>query len=97
MLQSYGVAPPTNVDTHMSDDLDEARALLGTNSSAIGSLAKRKEGHATLVSSVSNLLNTIIGSGTFKRLYLGIGILIRHKECLPSLWYVLNSALTLSG
>lgn len=63
MVQTYGVALAANLDPLLNDaDVDEARALLGPNPNADGSLLK-KDGHATLVSSMSNLLNTIIGSG----------------------------------
>lgn len=62
MVQTYGVASAGNSDFHLnSDNADEGRALLGSNSSR--TIFKKKDGHATLVSSISNLLNTIIGSG----------------------------------
>jgi hypothetical protein len=64
MVQTYGVASTGNLDSDLNDDhVDEARALLGSNSSGVGAFLKKKDGHATLVSSISNLLNTIIGSG----------------------------------
>jgi hypothetical protein len=64
MVQTYGVASTGNFDSHLNgDNVDEGRALLGSNSSAYWIFAKKKDGHATLVSSISNLLNTIIGSG----------------------------------
>ena len=62
MVQTYGVASAGKFDARLNGDVDEARALLGSDST--GSLPKKKDGNATLVSSISNLLNTIIGSGT---------------------------------
>jgi hypothetical protein len=65
MVQTYGVAPdndnepmPTN---YIGATEGESSALLGGDASI-----KRKDkadGHASIISSVSNLSNTIIGSG----------------------------------
>jgi len=66
MVQTYGVASAGKFDSHLDgDNVDEGRALLGSDSSHSGSISsfKKKDGNATLVSSISNLLNTIIGSG----------------------------------
>lgn len=69
MVQAYGAVHVDHSNPY-DDNTDEARALLGSNSRAVGSLMTKKDGHATIVSSVSNLLNTIIGSGTvLKHLY----------------------------
>lgn len=62
MVQTYGVAEdvfsdPTN---HVAGE-EEGSALLGGAATQKG-LAKR-DGNATIISGVSNLANTIIGSG----------------------------------
>jgi hypothetical protein len=68
MLQSYHAMPVSVVREDAEDERgaeDEGSALLGNRTSSVG-LAKsemQKDGHATLMSSVSNLANTIIGSG----------------------------------
>ena len=65
MVQPYGATPASAA---ARDGASERSTLLGEGSTLLGrepgeSTAKR-EGHATLTSSVSNLANTIIGSGT---------------------------------
>lgn len=62
MVQTYGVAGATDVDP--STGGDEARALLGGDSAAVRKAEGKPDGHATIVSCISNLSNTIIGSGT---------------------------------
>jgi len=62
MVQTYGVAEATDVDP--STGGDEARALLGGDSAAVKKAEGKRDGHATIVSCISNLSNTIIGSGT---------------------------------
>ncbi|KAF8887317.1 vacuolar amino acid transporter 5 [Infundibulicybe gibba] len=69
MSPSYGVATtrhnsldsdPTEVEVNVG----EASALLGGNRDAtIKRVANKPDGHATIVSCISNLANTIIGSG----------------------------------
>lgn len=68
MVQVYGATQPRaeDGDDVRAGDLDpsssgEGDALLGPN--ATTRKAKKRDGHATLMSSVSNLANTIIGSG----------------------------------
>ena len=63
MVQTYGVVPENSAEPSL--DADEARALLaGPSDPGTPSKADRHVGgHATLTSSVSNLSNTIIGSG----------------------------------
>ena len=57
MVQTYGVARPDPSDPNSAGG-DESSALLG------GAVSRpKREGNAGLVSSVSNLANTIIGSG----------------------------------
>jgi hypothetical protein len=59
MVHTYGVAPESGIEPTHNDG--EASALLGGDATV-----KRtgRDGHASLTSSVSNLSNTIIGSGT---------------------------------
>lgn len=71
MVQTYGVASPNDSTATAADVYEhptthvatEDDALLGGDSS-VKRVAKR-EGHATLTSSVGNLANTIIGSGEY--------------------------------
>lgn len=59
MVQTYGVAPVN--DTEPTDQAGgEGSALLGGDATA---KKAGRDGHATIVSCVSNLANTIIGSG----------------------------------
>jgi hypothetical protein len=62
MVQTYGVArahhEPTN---HVPDHGGEASALLGSDATV--KQGGKLEGHASLISCVSNLSNTIIGTG----------------------------------
>jgi hypothetical protein len=58
MVHTYGIAPESRVEPAHDDG--EASALLGQNATVKRSA---KDGHATLTSCVSNLSNTIIGSG----------------------------------
>jgi hypothetical protein len=62
MVQTYGVVPETSLEP--SIDTDEARALLA-DPNAPSKRDRHADGHATLTSSISNLLNTIIGSGAY--------------------------------
>ena len=67
MVQTYVATHVDHFNTN-DDNTDETRALLGSNTRPVGCLMTKKDGHATIVSSASNLLNTIIGSGTLKHL-----------------------------
>lgn len=60
MVQKYGAVVTTAADATEGDS--EHSALL-----AGGATPQLKEGHATIMSSVSNLLNTIMGSGMYSR------------------------------
>src|ERR1700677_403101 len=68
MVQAYHAVPVSVEHDDHDDDRgaeNEGSALLGGKASTVG-LAKNnaeREGRATLTSSVSNLANTIIGSG----------------------------------
>ncbi|KZV74532.1 hypothetical protein PENSPDRAFT_625778 [Peniophora sp. CONT] len=69
------------------DARSERNALLGPNASDDGiEVVKKRDGHATLTSSVSNLANTIIGSGmlTFPRALASAGIIPGMITCLFS-------------
>lgn len=59
MVHTYGIASENDGAAHIAEDREDS-ALLGSDSTV--SFGKT-EGHATVVSSVSNLSNTIIGSG----------------------------------
>jgi len=63
MVQTYGVVPNYSSEPveSLNDEIDEARTLLGSHSR----VDPQNDGHATLFSSISNLLNTIIGSGAW--------------------------------
>jgi len=61
MVQTYGVAPESAADPLRALDADEGQALLGGSSAPVNA---KIEGRASLVSCISNLANTIIGSGT---------------------------------
>lgn len=63
MVQTYGVVPETAVEPNIIDT-DEARALLA-DPNAPSKRNRHTDGHATLTSCISNLLNTIIGSGAY--------------------------------
>ncbi|KAG9313011.1 transmembrane amino acid transporter protein-domain-containing protein [Chiua virens] len=79
MMQPYGAASTRVPDTvHHNIDDNEGSALLG-NSSA----SRPKEGRATIVSSVSNLSNTIMGSGmlTFPLAMASAGIIPGIATC----------------
>ncbi|KAI9440368.1 transmembrane amino acid transporter protein-domain-containing protein [Lactarius indigo] len=88
MVQAYH-AVPVSVE---HEDLDDGRgaehegsALLGSKASSDG-LATEREGQATLTSSVSNLANTIIGSGAFavSSAFASAGIIPGMLTCLFS-------------
>lgn len=72
--RSYGTtaaetipALPDEVQENENEVLDESRALLGGAGEPQTKPVSKKDGHATLVSCISNLLNTIIGSGAYFR------------------------------
>ena len=68
MVQAYGATPAVAEDLEPdmqasnTEGLSEGDALLGAEASV---RKPKREGHATLSSSVGNLANTIIGSGAF--------------------------------
>jgi hypothetical protein len=63
MVQSYGTPGQASKYTEADDSVTvgEGSALLAGDSTAKGQVV---EGHASLTSCISNLANTIIGSGT---------------------------------
>ncbi|KAF8845066.1 vacuolar amino acid transporter 5 [Paxillus ammoniavirescens] len=86
MVQSYGAANTAVADTStISEDRgveeSEDSALLGRDVAA-----KPREGHASIISSVSNLANTIIGSGmlTFPLAMASAGIIPGVITCIFS-------------
>lgn len=64
MVQTYGIAPNSAMEPAQAANSEETNALLGGDR---GTTVKReaggREGHASLGSCISNLANTIIGSG----------------------------------
>lgn len=65
MTQKYGTAPVSAIDDPTSpQEAGESSALLGGDrDTTIKRPIGKREGKASMVSSVSNLANTIIGSG----------------------------------
>jgi len=62
MVQPYGTADNSGVDVEARDDATgEETSLLGAAST--GRKVMKREGHATMVSGIGNLANTIVGSG----------------------------------
>jgi hypothetical protein len=59
MVQTYGVARENDDHTNHVAGTGEESALLGGDAT----VKRQTEGHATLTSCVSNLSNTIIGTG----------------------------------
>ncbi|KIK08887.1 hypothetical protein K443DRAFT_671943 [Laccaria amethystina LaAM-08-1] len=84
MVQTYGVAEATDFDP--STGGDEARALLGGDSAGVRKAEGKADGHATIVSCISNLSNTIIGSGmlTFPMAMASAGIIPGIITCVFS-------------
>lgn len=60
MVQKYGAVHTTTADATAGDS--ESSALLAVDAT---SSVRQKEGHASMLSSVSNLTNTIMGSGEY--------------------------------
>lgn len=68
MVQAYNAVPVSVEHEDLDDERgaeNEGSALLGGKASSVGLVKNdaEREGRATLTSSVSNLANTIIGSG----------------------------------
>jgi hypothetical protein len=64
MTQKYGTAPVSALDDPTSPlGAGESSALLGDDRDTTVKRAVKREGKASMVSSISNLANTIIGSG----------------------------------
>ena len=62
MVQPYGATNHSGVDVEARDDTTgEETSLLGA--AATGRKVTKREGHATVVSGIGNLANTIVGSG----------------------------------
>ena len=62
MVQPYGATNYSGVDVEARDDtVGEDTSLLGAAST--GKKVIKREGHATMVSGIGNLANTIVGSG----------------------------------
>lgn len=66
MVQTYGIAPDSGAEPAQAGSTGETNALLGENrDSTTNRDVRKREGHASLGSCISNLANTIIGSGEF--------------------------------
>jgi hypothetical protein len=62
MVQPYGATNHSGADVEVRDDTTgEETSLLGAT--ATGQKVTKREGHATVVSGIGNLANTIVGSG----------------------------------
>lgn len=74
------------VQENENEVLDESRALLGRAGEPQNKPDSKKDGHATLVSCISNLLNTIIGSGmlTFPLAMASSGLIPGMITCVIS-------------
>ena len=88
-VPTYGVAEETSphgIDTEPASHgpSGESDALLGERSQE--PLIKKREGHATIQSSVGNLANTIIGSGTSIQFVNASSILMFLQVCSHFLW-----------
>ncbi|KAJ3567461.1 hypothetical protein NP233_g6357 [Leucocoprinus birnbaumii] len=96
MVQTYGIAPNRSgtVEGRNGGNSEETNALLGGDATGAGietverreEVGGKREGHASLVSCVSNLCNTIIGSGmlTFPMAMASAGILPGIITCFFS-------------
>ncbi|KAJ7464531.1 transmembrane amino acid transporter protein-domain-containing protein [Mycena latifolia] len=88
MAQKYGTAPLSATDEPASPHgAGESSALLGGNrDTTVKRAVGKREGKASMVSSVSNLANTIIGSGmlTFPLAMASAGIIPGMITCLFS-------------
>ncbi|KAF5316609.1 hypothetical protein D9619_006400 [Psilocybe cf. subviscida] len=92
MVQVYGVAPRDSADANVAangaegnGEGDESQALL-TGRTVARATQKEKDGHASLLSCISNLSNTIIGSGmlTFPLAMASSGMLPGMVTCVLS-------------
>ena len=62
MVQPYGAANHSALDMEARDDTTgEETSLLGADSTS--RKVTKREGHATMVSGIGNIANTIVGSG----------------------------------
>ncbi|KAK7024960.1 aa-trans domain-containing protein [Favolaschia claudopus] len=92
MAQKYGSTPVSAVDDGLDDPTSplgagESSALLGGDrDTTVKRTTGKREGSATVISSVSNFLNTIIGSGmlTFPMAMASAGLIPGMLTCLFS-------------
>ncbi|KAH6915912.1 vacuolar amino acid transporter 5 [Coprinopsis sp. MPI-PUGE-AT-0042] len=88
MVATYGVARENDADATYREGSDESRALLGGTSSSGTPAAPngKRDGHATMMSCIGNLANTIIGSGmlTFPLAMASAGIIPGVVTCITS-------------
>ncbi|TFK39871.1 transmembrane amino acid transporter protein-domain-containing protein [Crucibulum laeve] len=87
MVQTYGVAPENATEPGVQAEGEEATALLGGNrDTSVKRTQEKRDGHATMYSCISNLSNTIIGSGmlTFPLAMASAGIIPGMITCVFS-------------
>lgn len=83
-VQTYGVVAQAERDAGDFADTHEASALLGTH--ATPKVVHKRDGRASLASSVSNLLNTIMGTGAFGYMFdylISTKAYICRNSCIP--------------
>ena len=64
MVQTYGVVRRSSSDIVPNEGSNESTGLLSDRHIPLKPVAYESDGHASISSSISNLANTIIGSGT---------------------------------
>lgn len=89
MVQTYGIAPNrSGIEPPTAGNSEETNALLGGDGVQTVSrhATGKREGHASLISCISNLCNTIIGSGmlTFPMAMASAGIIPGVLTCIFS-------------
>ncbi|PFH51839.1 hypothetical protein AMATHDRAFT_141685 [Amanita thiersii Skay4041] len=82
MVQTYGIVPPSQPDLGPPEHSGESSALLGASNVSV----KKSDGRASIGSCISNLSNTIIGSGmlTFPLAMASAGVLPGMLTCIFS-------------
>jgi hypothetical protein len=93
MARKYGIAREDGAEPGEDIEGGEASSLLGPN--AVTKVDGHAGGHASIVSSVSNLSNTIIGSGTcsLRLLYRTFEFLHLRNADIPVGWFFVSSYL----
>ncbi|KAF8745467.1 hypothetical protein AX14_008894 [Amanita brunnescens Koide BX004] len=86
MVQTYGVVRRSSSDIVPNEGSNESTGLLSDRHIPLKPVAYESDGHASISSSISNLANTIIGSGmlTFPLAMASAGIIPGILTCLFS-------------